>query len=250
MTVTTARCSLSLPPLDRPADVAARVASVLRVAIVGGDLAAGERLVPERIADELGVSRPPVMAAMRQLQREGLVTIGGNGRPYVAGLTPKYVRDLYRFRLLLDEAVVATVLGRVPPEAEARLRSVTAEMAARAEEGALTLFAELDLAFHTACLALADNQFLLGAWQTMSDVAHALLTVTDRLYAPLPQIAGFHQAILDGLCAGDEAATLAALHQHYEAGERLLAGPIPEATSQGADAEGTGASRATEDGVD
>src|SRR5207253_2110622 len=120
---------------------AARVASVLRVAIVGGDLAAGERLVPERIADELGVSRPPVMAAMRQLQREGLVTIGGNGRPYVAGLTPKYVSDLYRFRLLLDEA-----------------------------------------------------------------------------------------------------ATVAALHQHYEAGERLLAGPIPEATSRGADAEGTGAS--------
>src|SRR5437763_1492527 len=119
MTVTTAQRSLSHPPLDHPADVAARVASVLRVAIVGGDLA-----------------------------------------------------------------------------------------------------------FHTAFLALADNQFLLGAWQTMSDVAHALLTVTDRLYALLPQIAGFHQAILDGLCAGDEAATVAALHQHYEAGERLLAGPI------------------------
>jgi DNA-binding GntR family transcriptional regulator len=232
MTVTTAQRSLSLPPLDHPADVAARVASVLRVAIVGGDLAAGERLVPERIADELGVSRPPVMAAMHQLQREGLVTIGANGRPHVAGLTPKYVADLYRFRLLLDEAVVASVLGRVSPEAEAQLRSITVEMAARAEEGALTLFAELDLAFHTAFLALADNQFLLGAWQAMSDVAYALLTVTDRLYALLPQIAGFHQAILDGLCAGDVAATLAALHQHYETGERLLAGPMSEAISQ------------------
>ena len=40
-----------LAPLDRPADVAARVAGVLRVAIVRGNLAAGERLVPERIAD-------------------------------------------------------------------------------------------------------------------------------------------------------------------------------------------------------
>src|SRR3989442_5968007 len=98
-------------PLDHPADVAARVASVLRVLIVRGDLAAGERLVPERIADELGVSRPPVMAAMRQLEREGLLTIGSNGRPYVIGLTSKYVTDLYRFRLLLDKAVVATVLG-------------------------------------------------------------------------------------------------------------------------------------------
>src|SRR5690242_21122684 len=92
--------ALSLPPLDRPADLAARIAASLRVAIVGGDLAAGERLVPERIAAEVRASRPPVMAAMRRLEREGLVTIGSNGRPYVVGLTPKYVADLYRFRLL------------------------------------------------------------------------------------------------------------------------------------------------------
>lgn len=215
--------ALSLPPLDRPADLTARIAASLRVAIVGGDLAAGERLVPERIAVELGVSRPPVMAAMRRLEREGLVTIGSNGRPFVVGLTARYVADLYRFRLLLDGAVVSAVLGCVPAEAEAYLRRIIAEMAARAEEGAIDSFAELDLTFHTAFLALADNQFLLGAWQAMSDVAHALLIVTDRLYALLPQLAGFHQAILNGLCAGDEAATLAALHQHYETGEHALA---------------------------
>src|SRR5437763_13026677 len=102
MTVTTARCSLSLPPLDRPADVAARVASVLRVAIVGGDLAAGERLVPERIAEELGVSRPPGMAARRQLQRAGHVTTGGNGRPFAGGPSTKCGRARYRCRLPSD----------------------------------------------------------------------------------------------------------------------------------------------------
>jgi DNA-binding GntR family transcriptional regulator len=229
---TIARRSRPLPLLDRPADLAARVAARLRVAIVGGDLAAGERLVPERIAEELGVSRPPMMAAMHRLAGEGLVTIGANGRPYVAGLTPKYVADLYRFRLLLDEAVVVAVLGRVPSEAEASLRRIIAEMATRAEEGALDAFAALDLAFHTAFLGLADNQFLLGAWEAMSDVAHALLTVTDRLYALLPQLAGLHQAILDGLCAGDEAMTRTALRQHYETGERKLAIAPPGAVSQ------------------
>lgn len=224
--------SPALPSLDRPSDVAARVAGILRVVIVRGDVARRERLVPERIADELGVSRPPVMAAIRQLEREGLVSLGSNGRPYVTGLTTKYVTDLYRFRLLLDEAVVATVLGRVPREAEAHLRSITAEMAVHAAGSVLEAFADCDLAFHTAFLALADNQFLLGAWQAMSDVAYALLTVTDRLFSILPQLASSHQVILDSLCAEDEAAALAALQQHYEVGERLLAIPILGTTSQ------------------
>jgi hypothetical protein len=48
----------------------------------------------------------------------------------------------------------------------------------------------------------ANNQFLLGAWKAMSDVAHALLAVADCLYALLPRRAGLHdhQAILAGLC--------------------------------------------------
>ncbi len=216
----------SLGPLARPADLAARVARALRVAIVGGELAADERLVPERIADAMNVSRPLVRTALGQIEREGLVTIGANGRPRVVRPSPAYVRDLYRFRFLLDQEVVTVALGRVPAEAEASLREMTEAMVVQAAEGALEPFAELDLAFHDAFLTLAGNPFVLGAWQGISDVARAFLVVTDRLFPVLPRLAVQHQEILRGLCSGDEVTTLAALRQHYVVGLDLLSTPM------------------------
>ncbi len=218
-----------LPFLARPAERAVQVAAALRVAIVSGDLAAGGRLVPERIAAEMGVSRPTVIAAVRRLAREGLVTIGQNGRPYVVGLTPRYVADLYHFRMALDQAVVSTIAEQaLPAEAVDRLQDITALMKLRAHQGDLSAFAGLDLDFHTTYLSLAGNQFLAGAWEAISDVAYALLTVTDRLSQALPLIAGIHEEIFLGLRAADGPRVVAALQRHYQTGENILADPYHE----------------------
>lgn len=80
----------------KAADQALGVAEILRRAILSRGFVSGEHLIPERIATELGVSRALVIAALRQLDREGLVTIGNNGRPYVGGPTPRSVAD-HRF---------------------------------------------------------------------------------------------------------------------------------------------------------
>ena len=121
-------------------------------------------------------------------------------------------------------------------------------MEARAQEGALSAFVELDLAFHTTFLALADNQFLLGAWQSVSEVTSAVLTVADRLFAlrphmanveeemqrrarvrahaqaGLPQVAQTHEEILEGVRKGDPDRALDALRRHYDDGEEVLIG--------------------------
>lgn len=61
------------PPIS---DVSRRrsVVDRLRQAIIDGELAAGERLVEDTIAEQFGVSRVPVREALRQLESEGFVT--------------------------------------------------------------------------------------------------------------------------------------------------------------------------------
>jgi len=70
--MTEARRSLPLPLLDRPADLAARVAASLRVAIVGGDLAA--ELVAAFLAAEFsGAERyRRRLEKIEAMEREGL----------------------------------------------------------------------------------------------------------------------------------------------------------------------------------
>lgn len=237
-----------LPPLAKPADATARAAAILRHAVVGGDLVSGERLVPERIAEEIGISRPLVMTALRSLEHEGLVRIGSNGRPYVVGLTSRYILDLYHFRFTLEQAVVAAIPKGIASTGVLELEGIVHRMRARAMEGALSDFVDQDLAFHTTFLALADNQFLLEAWRSVSAVSSAVLTVADRLFALRPHIANVdgemqrrahvrlrtqaalplvlrvHEDILEGIRQGDQAGTLEALRRHYDDGEEGLIG--------------------------
>lgn len=49
------------------------VADTLRGAIVSGGIPSGSNLVEADLADRFGVSRGPVRAALRELDREGLV---------------------------------------------------------------------------------------------------------------------------------------------------------------------------------
>jgi len=78
------------------AQLAARIADFIR----DGQLAAGERLVERRIAEQLRVSRSPVRAALSLLEREGLVEAGEAGGYVVAG----------------SDAIREVPLGIAPPD--------------------------------------------------------------------------------------------------------------------------------------
>lgn len=78
----------------------------IRTRILDGSLHGGERLNPQRIADELGLSRMPVREAVQQLQTEGLVTILPNRAAVVTLLGPDEVRELFEIRAVLEGLAV------------------------------------------------------------------------------------------------------------------------------------------------
>ena len=68
----------------------------VRAAIVESRYPPGHRLVEQRIAEELGLSRTPVREALRMLQAEGLVVSERNRGAMVRPLSPTEVVDLVR----------------------------------------------------------------------------------------------------------------------------------------------------------
>ncbi|MBM4433569.1 MAG: GntR family transcriptional regulator [Chloroflexi bacterium] len=79
------------------------VTASLRQSILRGELRPGERLQQERLAERLGVSRIPLRDALRRLESEGLVRIDARKGAQVAELTAGDVREIYEFRILLEE---------------------------------------------------------------------------------------------------------------------------------------------------
>ncbi|CUU56870.1 DNA-binding transcriptional regulator, GntR family [Parafrankia irregularis] len=71
------------------------VADHIRNMIVWGELRSGERLVPEEIAEELGISRIPVREGIIALEREGWVAVEPRRGSFVRGIDRRTARDHY-----------------------------------------------------------------------------------------------------------------------------------------------------------
>lgn len=91
------RTEPEIRPKVRPAEVYAE----LRSRLMKGEFPLRTRLIEDRIAAELGVSRTPVREAMRRLLSDGLV-IRGDGGYYVAIPDLNGLRDLYEVRIALE----------------------------------------------------------------------------------------------------------------------------------------------------
>ena len=77
--------TVTLPP--KPQSLREYVEAYLKQAIVGGKYKPGDRLIEREICELLGVSRPPVREALRQLEADKLITHELHRGPVVASVS-------------------------------------------------------------------------------------------------------------------------------------------------------------------
>jgi DNA-binding GntR family transcriptional regulator len=90
----------------RPQSLVEVVAESLRSSILDGDLASGEKIYLNIVAQALGVSVIPVREAVRILETEGLIfSLRGRGS-WVASLSPKDLKETFEMREMMELAAV------------------------------------------------------------------------------------------------------------------------------------------------
>lgn len=100
-----------------------------------GRFKAGQRLIPEEIAGEIGMSRMPVREAFRRLATEGLVVIRPNRGCVVAGLTVDEIFEVFEMRSVLEGLAVRLAMPRLDADAFSELDRLLARMERCGREG-------------------------------------------------------------------------------------------------------------------
>ena len=100
----------------------------LRQLILVGEYSPGERLVEERVAARLGVSRTPVRQALAMLEAEGLVEMTANKGAVVPSFSAEEVWDVYDLRAVLEGHAARRAAGGIREDELARLRDLAGEM--------------------------------------------------------------------------------------------------------------------------
>lgn len=154
------------------------VCDAIRRQIIDGLHAPGARLVEDRLAQELGVSRNPVREALRVLQTEGFVEMIPRRGAVVSALSVREAEEIFEVRSALDALAARLAARKCTEQDEASLEEMlheTKEALARADGAQLSL---LNSSFHGLIVDIADNSCLKDLWEPLRGRMHWIFSRT------------------------------------------------------------------------
>jgi DNA-binding GntR family transcriptional regulator len=137
-----------LPSLARHQTLEELAYRDIRRAIMEGRLAPGERIVTTTVAAAAGISRIPVMQALRRLESDGFVRITPHKDVVVTSLSAGEFRERFLMMAALEALCLREAREKITPELIGRLRALQKEMAASRTAGDATRAVAADSDFH------------------------------------------------------------------------------------------------------
>lgn len=168
------------PSITDPPSLVELAASTVRRMIVSGGLRCGERIIENRLTQELGISRPPLREALRVLEREGLVRQLPRKGVIVTPLTLHDVYEIVTLRRELERLAVRLGMPVRDPARLQRCRTALALLTEAAEDGDAALFAERTLRLRLAVVGLAGNRRLEDGCRSLGLQLMLAMTLNHR----------------------------------------------------------------------
>jgi len=207
----------------------------LRTQILSRQLAPGERLVQNEIAEQLGVSRTPIREALHRLAHEGLVVLSSYKGASVAEFSRLDLVEIYTIRTALESHAAHLAAQHITPEEIDGLETLLDQMKSAFEAQDLTLLTEAHHQFHAALYAASRRPRLYELtiqYLSLADVYQRMaLTLGRAARDPIIE----HVEIMAALRErdADRVAHLTRMHLRITAAE--LAELFPEEEKGGTD---------------
>jgi DNA-binding GntR family transcriptional regulator len=189
-----------------------RVAEELRRSILTNRRRPGDRLIEDRLSEELGVSRIPVREALRVLAGEGLVEVQPRRGASVADVSPEVARDLVEVRATLEGLNARLAARHHHPAIVAELREVLQQGNRAAKSRNVDDLVRLNGEFHDKLAEAGRNSILWDIMRTLRE--RTSLVFAANTAGRAQQDWDEHSKILAAVIDGDEdlAAMLATRH--------------------------------------
>ncbi|PNZ36940.1 GntR family transcriptional regulator [Mammaliicoccus vitulinus] len=156
-----------------------QVASELRLAIISKEIAEGEKLSENKIAQQFEVSRSPVRDALKLLQQDGLISLERMGA-IVTGLSNTNQTEIYDIRLMLESFVFERLQLENNIEVIKQLNKILKMMTVAVEFKDADEFTRLDLQFHESMITAINHQYIEIIWYNLTPVMECLILVSMR----------------------------------------------------------------------
>lgn len=205
----------SIQPVRRR--LADEVYDQLVSAIMNLDIGQKDRLVQEKLATDLGISRTPVREALIRLEQEGVLQKSAQGGYRLHQMSDQEVRELYQTRAAI-EGQVARILAEKNDASDHALLRETIRREENISSTSIRDYFEANRNIHRRFVELANNRYLLEMFDMTWGKAMAFQIFAQIENVDLSKSLGDHMALVDVIETGDKVEALEVFIQHIQDG--------------------------------
>jgi DNA-binding GntR family transcriptional regulator len=201
-----------------------QVYGILKRRIIGREIQSNEKLDVNGLAEELGVSRMPVVEALTRLESDGLVERRNRVGTFVAPVNMQLFAEWLEMRAMIEEWAAPRAVANASDEDISRLKQMLnrgAHELTRADAMAFDFYKFIetyDTGFHIELIKIAGNSQIAEAFasiHTHARIGRSLIQQKDQL-AACSRSQKWHERILDMLVKRDAAQLAQIMREHRE----------------------------------
>jgi DNA-binding GntR family transcriptional regulator len=189
-------------------------------AIMDREIGPDDRLVQEKLAAELDISRTPVREALLRLEKEGVLHLANSGGFRLAKISEEETLELYQARAAIEGQAARILTARNDPEELERLRVLIRQTEDLKDPTTRDYFTA-NRTIHRAFMEAAGNRFLLEMFDMIWGRAMAFHLFAAIENADISKSLGNHIELVDVIATGDRGAVLEAFTDHIQEGFEL-----------------------------
>jgi len=176
-----------------------KVYRVLKTEIVKGFLEPGTKLLENKIAEEMHVSRTPVREAMQKLAAEGFIKMTPNQTMIVTEVSLEDVKEVLQIRGVLEGLAARVAAKKINSQEINELEKVVTRMSLHITKKDLSSYCQLDDKFHDLILNICGNKWIIQIRDNLGSFIYRFriksLSVPGRLKCSFEE----HRKIMESL---------------------------------------------------
>jgi len=198
------------------------VYNTLKDRILTHQLKPGLRIVEEKLAQEMGVSRTPLKRALTKLEKENLIETIPRKGTYIKKFTAKEVEEVYEVRKLMEGYSAELAANSILPNELKQMRKLALDYKKFAKERNRLSCAEVDVQFHETLVKATKNTTLLETMKSFNLQVKSMRMNQMNFCEWGEKTTKEHLSIVDALSKGDGKLARKLIEEHIEDAKRRL----------------------------
>ena len=204
-----------------------KVYKTLKAMILGQKLSPGAKIHQEKLAEDLGVSRTPVVNALKKLEQERLIVAVPRKGFYVRRFSPEEMIRIFELREVLEGLAARRAAVRITDGQLQKLRGFFKEVKVSDQGKDVERYAEEDRRFHHFLIEMGGDEILSGILEMYNLITSSYLVgFRGGLVRPPRETLSEHLAIIGAIHRQDAEKAEQAVRIHLRRSREKLAKEI------------------------